>query len=177
MCVLSNIRHRLERLAASDPDPGRTAAAIALGVFLSFSPFLGLQILIGLGAAVAFRLSRVAVLIGLCANLPWIMLPWYILTTASAAAAMGYTDPLLVEIATDWFSVPLYHASFWNRTGAAASTLFWPFLIGPTIGALLPAGAAYAISYRLLSRHRAHLAAKPEHPLQESLELPRDAQQ
>ena len=87
--VLSNIRHRLDRLASSDLDPGRTAAAIALGVFLSFSPFLGLQILLGLGAAFAFRLSRVAVLIGLCANLPWIMLPWYTLTTAMAAAAMG----------------------------------------------------------------------------------------
>ena len=35
------------------------------------------------------RLSRVVVLIGLCANLPWIMVPWYTLTTVTAAAAMG----------------------------------------------------------------------------------------
>src|SRR5688572_9513272 len=59
----------LARLAESRDTPRRTAAAFALGVFLSFSPFLGLQIVTGLTLAIALRLSRVATLVGLCVNL------------------------------------------------------------------------------------------------------------
>ncbi len=157
--MLQNIRHRLDRLAATEIDPGRTAAAIALGVFLSFSPFLGLQILLGLAAAFAFRLSRVAVLIGLCANLPWIMLPWYALTTAFAAQALGYTGaPVLSDVQvglTELLSLPIYQASFWDRTGTMATALFWPFLIGPTLAAIVPAAVAYVVSFRMLTKRRA----------------------
>jgi uncharacterized protein (DUF2062 family) len=153
--VLTRIRQRLDRLAASDLDPGRTAVAIALGVFLSFSPFLGLQILLGLAAAFAFRLSRVAVLLGLCANLPWIMLPWYAFTTAAAAAAIGAGDGLDVRAGlTDLLSVPFYHWSFWERTGTLATALFWPFLLGPTIGSTFLSAAAYLVSFRMLAVRR-----------------------
>ncbi len=141
--MLTRIRQRLDRLAASELDPGRTAVAIALGVFLSFSPFLGLQIVLGLAAAFAFRLSRVAVLLGLCANLPWIMLPWYAFTTAAAAAAIGAGEGLDVRAGlTDLLSVPFYHPSFWERTGTLATALLWPFLLGPTIGSTFLSAAA-----------------------------------
>jgi uncharacterized protein (DUF2062 family) len=176
--VLSTLRHRLDQLAASDPDPVRTAAAIALGVFLSFSPFLGLQILIGLAAAVAFRLSRVAVLVGLCANLPWIMVPWYVGTTALAATLIGSASPVAMDVSLSLdrlLSVPVYDPAFWNRTGSVAATLFWPFLIGPTIGALVPAAAAYAFSYRLLLRRHRRLAAPPAPGDASSARLPGDA--
>ena len=158
----------------------RTATAIALGVFLSFSPFLGLQILIGLGAAVAFRLSRVAVLVGLCANLPWIMVPWYVATTAIAATLIGSASPLAMDVSISMsldslLSVPFYDPAFWNSTGSVASTLFWPFLIGPTIGALVPAAAAYAFSYRMLLRHHRRLTAPPAPGDASSAGLPGDA--
>jgi uncharacterized protein (DUF2062 family) len=152
--VWSRIRARLEQLAASDLDPTRTAAAVALGVFLSFSPFLGLQILLGLIAAFIFRLSRVAVLVGLCANLPWFMLPWYVLTTAVAAAAIGSSGVDVRAALTELLSVPVYHPTFWDRTSSMAVALFWPFLLGPTLGALIPAAAAYVLSVRVLTRRR-----------------------
>jgi len=153
--VLTRIRQRLDRLAASELDPGRTAVAIAVGVFLSFSPFLGLQIVLGLAAAFAFRLSRVAVLLGLCANLPWIMLPWYAFTTAAAAAAIGAGEGLDIRAGlTDLLSVPFYHPSFWERTGTLATALFWPFLLGPTIGSTFLSAAAYLVSFRMLAVRR-----------------------
>lgn len=157
-----NLRQRLDRLAASELDPGRTAAAIALGVFLSFSPFLGLQIVLGLGAAFAFRLSRVAVLVGLCANLPWIMVPWYALTTTAAAAVIGTSSPVAAELNADLFSIPLLSPAFWDRTGAVAAGLFWPFLLGPTAGALVLAAVAYVVSFRMLARRRPrHVGSEP----------------
>ena len=135
----------LARLAASDDTPRRTAAAFALGVFLSFSPFLGLQTIVGLSLAVALRLSRVAVLIGLCVNLPWIMVPWYTMTTAAAAYLMGV--PIAVEFRSHLaalFELSIFRTAFW--TGAVE--LVWPFLgpfvVGSTAGALVAGALAYA---------------------------------
>jgi len=68
--MLRSFLRAIENLALLDEAPRRTAMALAIGVGLSFSPLLGLQILIGIGAAVAFRLSRIAVFVGLCANVP-----------------------------------------------------------------------------------------------------------
>jgi uncharacterized protein (DUF2062 family) len=155
--VLQKIRHQLDRLAATEVDPARTAAAIALGVFLSFSPFLGLQIVLGLAAAFAFRLSRVAVLVGLCANLPWIMVPWYMLTTAAAASVIGVSTPTWVELSGGLFSVPIYDAAFLEYTGDIATGFLWPFLLGPTVGAIVLAVAAYFVSFSVLVRRRRRL--------------------
>jgi uncharacterized protein len=155
--VLTSLRQRLDRLASSELDPRRTAAAIALGVFLSFSPFLGLQIVLGLALAFAFRLSRVAVLVGLCANLPWIMVPWYVLTTGAAAAVIGVSNATAVDL--DLSSVSLFDLAFLQRTGVMATGLLWPFLLGPTTGALVLAVAAYFVSFRMLARRNHRLAA------------------
>ena len=171
--MLTHVRQRLDRLASSELDPRRTAAGIALGVFLSFSPFLGLQILLGLALAFAFRLSRVAVLVGLCANLPWIMVPWYVLTTGAAAAVIGVSNPVGVQSAL--FSAPILDLAIVDRTSALATGLFWPFLLGPTTGALVLALAAYFVSFRMLSRrnHRLAVASPNADP---SADLPRDAE-
>jgi uncharacterized protein (DUF2062 family) len=151
--VLSSFRCRLEQVATIDGSPRRTAAALALGVFLSFSPFLGFQILLGLTTAFALRLSRIAVLIGLCANLPWIMVPWYAATTAAAAALFGTSSGLdtrtrLAEV----LEVSMYQPAFWGRTGDLAATFLWPFLIGPTLGAMALGLVAYVVVLRFLSR-------------------------
>jgi uncharacterized protein (DUF2062 family) len=160
--VLSNIRHKLDGLCTSEADPRRMSAALALGVFLSFSPLLGLQVVIGLVAAVVLRLSRVAVLIGLCANLPWIMLPWYALTTAGAATLLGTSTE--VDIAArlgELLSVPIYRPAFWGHTSDLVTTFFWPFVIGPTLGALSLSLAAYAVGVRMLTRSRDSVARNP----------------
>ena len=165
--MLSNIRSRLDRLSTTEGSPRRTAAALALGVFLSFSPFLGLQILIGIAAAFALRLSRVAVLLGLCANLPWIMLPWYALTTAGAAALIGpVADVNIRERLDALLSVPVYHPTFWGETSQLITAFFWPFVFGPTLGAGLMAIAAYVLSLRVLERQasRRHGSRAPASP-------------
>ena len=156
-------------------NPRRTAAALALGVFLSFSPFLGLQILVGVAAAFALRLSRVAVLLGLCANLPWIMLPWYALTTAGAAAVLGTPgDVDITAQLSSLLNIPVYHPTFWGETSKLVTACFWPFVLGPTLGAGCLALAAYAVSVRMLDRGATRRrTVRPEG----SARLPRHAQE
>jgi uncharacterized protein (DUF2062 family) len=151
--MLPRLRRTLDDLATVDSTPRRTATALAIGVGLSFSPLIGLQLLLGFGAALAFRLSRVAVLVGLCANVPWIMLPWYALTTAGAAALVGTSSPVNVsERLERILSVPFYQAAFWGHARDLLDAFFWPFLIGPGVGALALAGVTYAVALRVLTR-------------------------
>jgi uncharacterized protein (DUF2062 family) len=151
--MFQGLRGTLEYLVTVDGTPRRTAAALALGVGLSFSPLLGLQILIGFGAALAFRLSRLAVLIGLCANLPWIMLPWYALTTAAAAALLGTSSQVdLGESLRRLLSVPFYQAAFWGHAGDLLGAFLWPFLLGPTVGALVLGSVTYVVALGALTR-------------------------
>ena len=56
---VSSWRNRcLQPLVAGADQPRRTAAAFAVGTFLDFSPFLGLQIVTGFTVAFLLRLDR-----------------------------------------------------------------------------------------------------------------------
>src|SRR5688572_30513524 len=82
------VRRRLEQLLHTHDTPERTAAAYALGVFFGFSPVLGLHTVLALGFAFGLNLNRVAVLLGVYSNLPWIILPYYTLATWLGAAIL-----------------------------------------------------------------------------------------
>lgn len=51
--------------------PWRLALALAVGVFISFTPFYGFQTLLSVGIAVAFGLNRAVTVAGAWINLPW----------------------------------------------------------------------------------------------------------
>ena len=150
----------IERIARTDT-PHRTAAAFACGVFLSFSPFLGLQIVIAVGLAVILRMSRMALLAGLCMNLPWIMLPWYTLTTVAAAAVLGTpVGPEVRSALTSLLDLSFFSTAFWTQAVQIITPFFWSFLIGSTIGAIVIGIAAYLTVVRIISRMQA-LPATP----------------
>lgn len=152
----------LERIAQADT-PHRTAAAFACGVFLSFSPLLGLQIVLAVGIAVLLRLSRVALLAGLCMNLPWIMVPWYTLTTAAAATAMGMPiGPDVRTALTRLLDLSVFSSTFWTHALEIVTPFFWSFLIGSTIGALAVGVIAYLTVVRLVARMQAAPATAGE---------------
>ena len=136
---------RVRQMAITADSPRRVAAAFAFGVFLSFSPFLGLQLILGLGIATVLRLSRLAVFIGLWANLPWFMLPWYTLTTLTGAFLLRV--PLPAEIGAELSAVmahPFYRAAFWEQLAAFAGPFLWAFFLGSTLGAAVVGLATYA---------------------------------
>jgi uncharacterized protein (DUF2062 family) len=145
----------MERIAQADT-PHRTAAAFACGVFLSFSPLLGLQIVIAIGLAVLLRMSRVALLAGLCTNLPWIMVPWYTVTTVLAAAALGTPVGPEVRVAlTNLLDMSFFSTAFWTEAIEIVTPFLWSFLIGSTIGAVLIGIGAYLTVVRLVKRLQA----------------------
>src|SRR5437763_16573724 len=88
MKLSPKMRHWLDQMLHTHDTPERTAAAFALGVFFGFSPLLGFHTLLGLVFAFALNLNRVAVLLGLYSNLPWILPAYYTLATTASAAIL-----------------------------------------------------------------------------------------
>lgn len=64
-------RARLGALFHLDDSPRRTALALAVGVFISFTPFWGFQTLLALLAATVIRLNHGVTVLGTWLNLPW----------------------------------------------------------------------------------------------------------
>src|SRR3954464_2901684 len=80
------VRRCLESLLHIHDTPERTAAAFALGVFIGFSPLLGLHTIIGTALAPLLDLNRVGRRLGVYANLPWIIPGYYAFGTMIGAA-------------------------------------------------------------------------------------------
>jgi len=67
------LRERFVALLHLDDPPWRVALALAVGVFISFTPFLGFQTLLALLVAALARLNAAVVVTGTWLNLPWFM--------------------------------------------------------------------------------------------------------
>ena len=105
MVGFKRIRSWLEQLLHTHDTPHRTALAYALGVFLGFSPVLGLHTVMGLALAFIFGLNRVAVVLGVYSNLPWLLPAYYTLATVAGAAILRVdVQPKALEEAMRSFS-------------------------------------------------------------------------
>jgi uncharacterized protein (DUF2062 family) len=151
-------RDRLGHLLHTHDTPQRTAAAFALGVFFGFSPFLGLHTVLGLALAFALGLNRVAVLLGVYSNLPWILPPYYAAMTLAGAALLGADVP-------PEFITKVRHGSWRDLPAIAYSLrpLAMSFIVGSLVGATLLALAAYRLSLAAIIAHRRRLARRHEH--------------
>jgi uncharacterized protein (DUF2062 family) len=150
------VRRWLNALLHVNDTPRRTAAAYAVGVFFGFSPFLGLHTVLGLACAFALNLNRVAVLLGVYSNLPWIIPPYYAFATAGGALLLRTEmPPAFGADLRALFEHSVFDLEFWRGTTMFAP-LFWPYLIGSTVGAILLALVAYRVALAfVLARRKA----------------------
>jgi len=152
-----SVRRWLDQLLHTHDTPQRTAAAYALGVFFGFSPVLGFHTLLGLLLAFALNLNRVAVLLGIYSNLPWVLPAYYTLATMLGAAILRVkVRPRLLHDVSDAVA-----AFSWADTKSllhALTPLFWSYVLGSTIGAAILAAIAYRIALGVIIAHRRHLA-------------------
>jgi uncharacterized protein len=150
------VRGWLGQLLHTHDTPARTAAAYALGVFFGFSPLLGLHTVLAIGFAFALRLNRVAVLLGVYSNLPWILVPYYTLATWLGAALMRIDVPPGVPEAL----VDSLANRSWSEFRVAAVNLkpfLWAYALGSTLGAIVIAVAAYRVAFVMITTHRKRL--------------------
>src|SRR5215468_4909516 len=83
-------RAAFRRLLAIDDPPERTALAFSIGVFIAFSPFLGLHTIMATAIAFLFRFNKIAIYTGTFVNNPFFTLvPIIIASYAIGAFLLG----------------------------------------------------------------------------------------
>jgi uncharacterized protein len=152
------VRRWLDTLLHVADTPQRTAAAFAVGVFFGFSPFLGFHTVLAIIVAFLFDLNRVAALLGVYSNLPWIIAPYYAIVTMIGAKIIGHAPPegfktRLVAL----FELSVFHGEFWHQLITILKPLLWPYAVGSLIGAVIMAVIAYPLALAFVtSRRRLH---------------------
>ena len=152
------VRRWLDTLLHIEDTPERTAAAFALGVFLGFSPLLGFHTILAIMFAFFLNLNRVAALLGVYANLPWIIAPYYASVTLAGAKITGHRPPPGFQSQIrSLFALSLYHEEFWRRLITFLKPLLVPYFVGSMIGAVVLAACAYPLALAFVtSRRRIH---------------------
>jgi uncharacterized protein (DUF2062 family) len=154
-------RSTFRRLLALDDPPERTALAFSLGVFVAFSPFLGLHTILATLIAFLFRFNKVAVYSGTFINNPFFTLvPIIVASYAIGAFILG--RPLRIPQA----GVELLRhphpltASYYHQIFQESWDIVWPFSIGAMTLSVVCSVIAYPVTSSLLRARRRSQAAK-----------------
>jgi len=164
------VRRWLDQLLHIDDTPERTAAAFALGVLFGFSPLLGLHTILGILFAFLLNLNRVAVLLGVYSNLPWIIGPYYAFATMAVGAPITrhHIPPGFKSQVAALFDLSVYQGEFWHQLVRILKPWIWPYAVGSTIGAILLAAFAYPLALAFVtSRRRIHDIMQHHHQHQQ----------
>ena len=153
---LGRLRGFLRQLLHLGDSPERTALAFSLGVFFSFSPFVGLHTVMGLATAFLFKLNRLALLIGVYVNTPWTLAPAASLGTALGFYILG-TENKFAEVS--WST--MLNSSFWKEMFSDVEHLLLPFFVGNLILSVAAGMIAYVVLRGVLVRHRARREGQP----------------
>jgi uncharacterized protein (DUF2062 family) len=153
--------HRLMRLSAS---PYAVAAGAAAGVFVSFSPLLGLHVLIAMAIAVVLRASVLAAALGTAvANPLTIPFMWGASYEVGTFVLSGFGDPISRADAAPVRDMA--GRSLLSDGVEAVWPILEPMLVGSVPLGLVAAGAVYVLLYgaagRIEARRRARRALRP----------------
>jgi hypothetical protein len=127
--------------------PHRTALAFGIGVFIAFFPILGIHTGLALLIAYAFRLSRVAILLGTFVNNPWTVGPMFIGGTMLGCSLLAV--PMDGIAAIGWGPDP---ASLHTILGGVLRSYALPFLLGNVAAGVGFGLAGYALLRLFLER-------------------------
>ena len=144
---------RLSGVLRLDDPPWRVALALAVGVFLSCTPFYGLQTVLSLAVATIFRLNRAVTVTG-----AWLNLPWF------APVVYGFALRIGAFVMPDLHGADIAELAELVRTASTLSasdmfdllrSLSLALLIGTAAVGTLAGGLTYIAALVLLRRRKA----------------------
>ena len=142
-----------------DDSPSRVALAFALGVFIAFFPILGIHTGMAIAIALAFRLNKVALLVGAWVNNPWTVAPMYSAGALFGCFLLGVSPASLGAV--DW---GLGGRAFYSSLVTGLRPLFLPFVVGNLILGAATGVVTFLVLRSLLARRRRGLGARSAGP-------------
>jgi uncharacterized protein (DUF2062 family) len=144
-------RTTIRRLLAIDDPPERTALAFSIGVFIAFSPFLGLHTIAATLIAFTFRFNKIAIYAGTFVNNPFLTLvPILLASYAVGALLMGRPLGLPPESMELLRSPHLLTGEWWGKLFHSGGNVLVPFLIGGMSLSIVCSIIAYPLTLRFL---------------------------
>jgi uncharacterized protein len=144
-------RAAFRRLLAIDDPPERTALAFSIGVFIAFSPFLGLHTIAATLVAFIFRFNKIAIYSGTFINNPFLtLIPIIVISYAVGALLLGM--PLRIpEEGIELLRNPQpFTSSYYRRLFVQSWHVVKPFIIGGMVLSVVCSVAAYPVTLRIL---------------------------
>ena len=144
-------REAFRRLLAVDDPPERTALAFSIGIFIAFSPFLGLHTIMATLIAFLFRFNKIAIYTGTFVNNPFLTLV-PIIAASYALGALLLGRPLsLPDEGWQLLRHPhLLAAAYWQQLFTHLWDIVLPFSIGGMALSIVLSLAAYPVTLKLL---------------------------
>jgi uncharacterized protein (DUF2062 family) len=144
-------REAFRRLLAVDDPPERTALAFSVGIFIAFSPFLGLHTIMATLIAFLFRFNKIAIYTGTFVNNPFLTLvPIIAASYALGALLLGRPLNLPPE---GWRLLRHPHllaTAYWRQLFTHLWDIVLPFSLGGMTLSIVCSLAAYPVTLKLL---------------------------
>ncbi len=148
-------RATFRRLLAIDDPPERTALAFSIGVFIAFSPFLGLHTIAATLIAFWFRFNKIAIYAGTFLNNPFLTLvPIIIVSYALGAFVLGRPLGIPTEGIELLKSPHLLSRDYYHQMFVQSWHIVWPFAVGATLLSVICSALAYPLTLWMLRKHR-----------------------
>jgi uncharacterized protein (DUF2062 family) len=148
-------RAAFRRLLAIDDPPERTALAFSIGVFIAFSPFLGLHTIMATFIAFVFKFNKIAIYTGTFLNNPPLTLvPIIVASYAVGAFFLGQPLEIPAE-GLELFKNPhIFSGDYYRRLFVESLNILEPFALGGMILSVVCSVIAYPITLRALRAYR-----------------------
>ena len=132
-------KKRIKTILSLDSHPGHISAALAVGVFISFTPFFGAHLVMAIVASFVFRLNKLACITGTWVNNPLTVVPVTALSYKLGRVLLGQPVTEITIKGLDW-----------NFVKAHATSL----ILGSSVIGFIAAVISYFICYYLIVRFR-----------------------
>jgi uncharacterized protein (DUF2062 family) len=139
------VRDRIRSLFHLNDSPTKLATSFAVGVFIAFSPTIGLHTISCLLFAWMFRLRKLVVFTAAFLNNPWTMVPLY---GFCLWFGIKITGSMIEAPAIAWKSLTFSSAYHILRP------YLWPFVAGTVVLGAVAAVLSYFFIYWAVVRHR-----------------------
>jgi len=134
-----SLKHKFKAILSLDSHPGHISAGFAVGVFVSFTPFFGLHMVLAIALAFIFRLNKLTCITGSWVNSPFTVAPVLIASYNLGRILRGQPAHKLTIRGLEWQHLKPYAKSL---------------LLGSSIIGFCAAVAAYFICYWLVIAFR-----------------------
>ena len=149
------LRAAFRRLLAIDDPPERTALAFSIGVFIAFSPFLGLHTIMATAIAFIFRFNKIAIYTGTFINNPvFTLVPIIIASYAVGAVVLGRPWHIPDEGLELLKNPELLSGDYYRRIFIESWNIVWPFSVGATVLSVVCSLLAYPITLGALRAYQ-----------------------